>query len=248
MRNLRILLLLAVLSRAMPAWPASSLPQETSYAAICSVVEDAARVNRLPVAVLTRLIWYESGFQIGAISRVGAQGVAQFMPATATERGLQNPFDPQQAISHAAYFLADLDHRFGNIGLAVAAYNAGPNRVANWLNNNEILPRETGVFVLAVTGHSAEEWSTPGSLFVSPSGSLFVSFSSDEAQTCVALTAILPAIRLNGLDRQLSHMMPGMERSGLLFPVLRQSGRPLPEFQRSGRVLPDFKQSDRIAP
>src|SRR5207344_2816006 len=104
-------------------------------------------------------IWNESRFQVDAISRVGAQGMAQFMPGTSEERGLSDPFDPEQAISEAAKLLADLDRRFGNIGLAIAAYNAGPSRVASWLRSaGGALPRETGVFVLAVTGRSAEEW------------------------------------------------------------------------------------------
>jgi hypothetical protein len=233
MRILGMLLLVVILELATPAWPDPLLPQGTSYEAICGVVEEAARVNRLSAAVLTRLIWYESGFQIGAVSRVGARGVAQFMPATATEQGLLDPFDPRQAIPHAANFLADLDHRFGNIGLAVAAYNAGPNRVTNWLARTEILPRETALFVLAVTGRSAEEWSSSGSFLGPP--------VSSEPQTCVALTALLPAIQVTALGRRYSHMIPGLERSGLVLPALRQSGHPLPEFQQSGRMLPGLE-------
>jgi len=233
MRILGILLWAAMLGLATPAWPDPLLPQRTSYEAICGIVEEAARVNRLSAAVLTRLIWYESGFQIGAVSRVGAQGVVQFMPATATELGLLDPFDPQQAIPHAANLLADLDRRFGNIGLAVAAYNAGPNRVTNWLAKTEILPRQTALLVLAVTGRSAEEWSASGRYLSPP--------FSTEPQTCDALTAILPAIQLTDLSGRRSYMMPGMERSGLVLPVLRQSGRRLPEFQQSGRMLPGLE-------
>jgi hypothetical protein len=233
MRISGILLWAAILGLAMPARPDPLLPQRTSYEAICDVVEEAARANRLSAAVLTRLIWYESGFQIGAVSRVGAQGVAQFMPATATEQGLLDPFDPRQAIPHAANLLADLDHHFGNIGLAVAAYNAGPNRVTNWLAKTETLPRETALFVLAVTGRSVEEWSASSSYLSRP--------VSSDPQTCVALTALLPAIQLTELGRRPSHMIPGLERSGLVLPALRQSGHPLPEFQQSGRMLPGLE-------
>jgi soluble lytic murein transglycosylase-like protein len=55
------------------------------------------------------------------------------MPKTADEHGLANPFDPEEAIPKSAELLADLKQRFGNLGLAAAAYNAGAARVANWL-------------------------------------------------------------------------------------------------------------------
>ena len=55
------------------------------------------------------------------------------MPETAAERGLDNPFDPLQAIPESARLLRDLSKKFGNLGLAAAAYNAGPKRVEDWL-------------------------------------------------------------------------------------------------------------------
>jgi hypothetical protein len=124
----------------------------------CRIIEEAARTNRLPVSLLTRLLWTESHFQADALSPKGARGVAQFMPETADERGLSNPFDPAEAIPQAARFLADLDRRFENSGLAIAAYNAGSKRVSDWLANTGSLPKETQNYVLAVTGHSIEEW------------------------------------------------------------------------------------------
>src|ERR1700758_5849959 len=105
-------------------------PIETS---VCRLIETAARTQSLPVAFLTRLIWQESSFRANAISPAGAQGIAQFMPKTADQRGLANPFDPEEAIPKSASLLADLRRRFGNLGLAAAAYNAGPARIAKWL-------------------------------------------------------------------------------------------------------------------
>jgi len=124
----------------------------------CRVVEGAANFAGVPVEILTRLVWTESRFRPNAISEAGAQGIAQFMPATAAERGLVDPFDSDQAILGAAELLADLSLRFGNIGLAVAAYNAGPNRVQSWLAGTGPLPTETQVYVQAVTGRAAESW------------------------------------------------------------------------------------------
>ena len=91
-------------------------------------------------------------------SPAGAQGVAQFMPGTAAERGLVNPYDPEQAIPKAAELLADFKIQFGNLGLAAAAYNGGPTRVANWIAGVGGLPEETRNFVLNVTGHVVEDW------------------------------------------------------------------------------------------
>jgi Transglycosylase SLT domain len=137
-----------------PAEP-STLPAPDS---ICQVLAKAAEANDLPVGFFTRLIWQESRFRPDAVSRAGARGVAQFMPGTARLRGLENPFDPVEAIAKSAQFLRDLHREFGNLGLAAAAYNAGPGRVRDWLGGHRPLPSETQAYVRLVTGRSAEEW------------------------------------------------------------------------------------------
>ena len=58
----------------------------------------------------------------------------------------------------SASYLRDLRTRFGNLGLAAAAYNAGPQRVQDWLSARGGLPKETRHYVQIVTGHSADEW------------------------------------------------------------------------------------------
>jgi Transglycosylase SLT domain/SPOR domain len=132
-----------------------------SVARICDVLAAAATENDLPVDFFARLIWQESRFDPTAVSRAGAQGVAQFMPATASARGLADPFDPIQAIAHSAKLLRDLRREFGNLGLAAAAYNAGPRRVRDWLAGRRGLPRETDAYVRIVTGHPPEQWARP---------------------------------------------------------------------------------------
>lgn len=128
--------------------------------ALCRLIDSAAHEHGVPAAFLTRLIFQESSFRPGVVSPAGAQGVAQFMPGTARERGLIDPFDPEQAVPKAAHFLAELRARFGNWGLAAAAYNGGPNRVAGWLarGGNGALPYETENYVIAITGASAQQW------------------------------------------------------------------------------------------
>jgi soluble lytic murein transglycosylase-like protein len=132
---------------------ASSAPDS-----ICQALATAAAANDLPFEFFTRLIWQESRFKPEAVSRAGAQGVAQFMPATARLRGLENPFDPLEAIAKSAELLRDLRREFGNLGFAAAAYNAGPQRVRDWLAGKRTLPSETRTYVRIVTGHSAQEW------------------------------------------------------------------------------------------
>jgi len=137
---------------------------------ICRMIDSAAADNRLPSGFLTRILWQESRFRSEATSPAGAEGVAQFMPRTAAERGLADPRNPAPAIAEAARFLADLSLRFGNRGLAAAAYNAGAGRVTKWLQAQSDLPAETRHYVIAVTGRPAEDWASRDSARLSPAG------------------------------------------------------------------------------
>src|SRR5207245_1128515 len=78
--------------------------------------------------------------------------------ATAVLYGLGDPFDPAQALPASARLLSELVDRFGNLGLAAAAYNAGPRRVVDWLANRGSLPRETRNYVQIITGEAPEQW------------------------------------------------------------------------------------------
>jgi hypothetical protein len=139
----------------------------TSRESICLMVEAAARANNLPAEFFARIIWQESRFQsdaVGPMTRRGqrAQGIAQFMPGTANERRLLDPFDPVQALPKSAEFLNELRGQFGNLGLAAAAYNAGPRRVQEWLAGTGNMPSETRNYVFAITGTSVDDWATAG--------------------------------------------------------------------------------------
>ena len=128
---------------------------------ICHAVEQSAGEYGLPVEFFARVIWQESRFNARAISPKGAEGIAQFMPATADFRGLADPFDPIASLHKAAGYLADLRKAFGNLGLAAAGYNAGPGRVSAWLAGTSALPSETRNYVAITTGRSADEWKSP---------------------------------------------------------------------------------------
>jgi Transglycosylase SLT domain len=133
-------------------------PSPAAPASLCEVLAQAAVSHDLPTDFFIRLIWQESRFKADAVSPAGAQGVAQFMPATARLRQLENPFDPLEAIAKSAQLLRDLHREFGKLGLAAAAYNAGSGRVRDWLVRGRPLPAETRAYVRLVTGRSVEEW------------------------------------------------------------------------------------------
>lgn len=125
---------------------------------ICEAVRAAAEEHDIPIGFLVRLLWQESRFRTAEVSHAGAQGIAQFMPGTAVEMGLEDPFDPLQAIPASAKFLRRLHDQFGNLGLAAAAYNAGGGRIEKWLSRRGGLPKETRAYVKIITGHKAEAW------------------------------------------------------------------------------------------
>ena len=158
----------AVALAALVLWPsgraarADAGPEtDNALATLCGILETSAKNEGLPVGYFTKLIWRESAFKADAISPAGAQGVAQFMPGTASARGLADPFDPASAIPASAKYLGELVRKFGNLGLAAAAYNAGETAVDKWLDDKGQLPLETQDYVIAITGHDAEEWRTP---------------------------------------------------------------------------------------
>jgi hypothetical protein len=130
---------------------------------LCLLFESASSANGLPLDFFVRLIWRESRFKpdaSGPLTRSGARasGIAQFMPGTAAERGLTDPRDPIAALPKSAEYLRDLRTEFGNLGLAAAAYNAGPRRVHDWLDGKGGLPAETRAYVAAITGREVEAW------------------------------------------------------------------------------------------
>jgi Transglycosylase SLT domain/SPOR domain len=135
--------------------------------AMCLMIESAAKANDLPLEFFARVIWQESRFQsnaVGPVTRNGkrAEGIAQFMPGTASERRLLDPFDPVQALPKSAEFLSELRNQFGNLGLAAAAYNAGPRRVQEWLTGSGRMPQETRNYVAAITGTTVDDWAVAG--------------------------------------------------------------------------------------
>jgi hypothetical protein len=133
---------------------------EASLDVLCNALFTSAHDNDLPIPFFANLIWQESRLRDDAVSPKGALGIAQFMPKVAVESGLDDPFDPMQAIPASARLLRELRFQFGNLGFVAAAYNAGARRVAEWLEHRGSLPRETRGYVVQVTGLSVDAWRT----------------------------------------------------------------------------------------
>jgi transglycosylase-like protein with SLT domain len=141
----------------------------------------------LPATFFIRLLYQESSFKLGVVSSAGALGIAQFMPETAADRGVDNPLDALQAIPASAELLRDLYLKFGNLGLAAAAYNAEPKRIQDWLAKRASLPPETQKYVKIVTGWPAETWAA------GEAGSLGLKLPQDAP--CQDVADLLPSNR-----------------------------------------------------
>ncbi|WP_344760586.1 lytic transglycosylase domain-containing protein [Luteimonas lutimaris] len=117
--------------------------------AYSSEISRAARQYGVDEAVVRAIIHAESAFNPNALSRVGAQGLMQLMPATARRFGVGNPFDAAQNIQGGVQYLAWLLKRFnGDLTLAAAGYNAGEGAVDKY---NGVPPyRETQRYVQRV--------------------------------------------------------------------------------------------------
>ncbi len=153
------LVLAGVIAAVTVKAPAAKQADRTSFITdVCQRIEKAARGSALPPGFFARLLWQESRFNPNAVSPKGAMGIAQFMPGTAKLRGLEDPFNPGEAIEASARYLAKLKRQFGNLGLAAAAYNSGENRVERWRKGRSRLPAETQNFVITITGYPAADW------------------------------------------------------------------------------------------
>lgn len=133
-------------------------PSQLPVHKLCELIAMVAAEFELPAAFFANLIWQESRFDYQAVSPAGARGVAQFMPAVAEAMKLENPFDPTEAVPASATLLRQLIKQFGNLGLAAAAYNAGPKRVIDWRAKGSRLPKETRDYVEIITGQPVERW------------------------------------------------------------------------------------------
>ncbi len=109
----------------------SALATSKSSGEIESAIESAAQSTGLDPDLLRAVIQVESSYRTDAVSGAGAQGLMQLMPGTAKEMGVADPFNAFQNVSGGAGYLKKLMSRFGDVRLALAAYNTGQGKIAS---------------------------------------------------------------------------------------------------------------------
>ncbi len=138
-------------SRLKPTFEVEVIPVFSgSYAGpLLDLAREQARAHGIPEDLYLRLVQQESGWNVAAVSSKGAVGLAQLMPSTAQGMGV-DPNVPEQNLSGGARYLRQQFDRFGSWRLALAAYNAGPEAVAQ---HNDVPPfEETQTYVKRILG------------------------------------------------------------------------------------------------
>jgi soluble lytic murein transglycosylase-like protein len=108
----------------------------TGHEDLARVTAQAERDAGLPKGLMQAIVEVESDARSHRISYAGAMGPAQLMPGTAALLGVKDPFDPEESIAGGARYLASMLKRTGDVQLAIAAYNAGPNAVNGSIPQN----------------------------------------------------------------------------------------------------------------
>lgn len=153
--------------KALPSGPRVSttinsvvaVPPSKAYEGI---IREAAALYRVEAALIRSVMHAESAFDPSALSRAGAMGLMQLMPAIAEAFGVVHPFDPRENIMAGTRLLRELlDQHRGNLRLTIASYNAGPTAVAHY---GAVPPfPETQGYVRRVTGLIADARASAGS-------------------------------------------------------------------------------------
>jgi soluble lytic murein transglycosylase-like protein len=139
---------------AAAGMPQYMLPTEEMIRRYSPIIDSMSRTHNVEPALVHAVITAESGYNPGAVSRVGARGLMQLMPDTARRFGVQNIMDPTENIQGGVRYLRELLTLFnGNKELAVAAYNAGENaviragnRVPNYTETVNYVPKVLGIY------------------------------------------------------------------------------------------------------
>ncbi|MDB5539835.1 MAG: hypothetical protein JWQ89_1562 [Devosia sp.] len=218
-----------------PSWTAVCIRQEQFFRDTCGAIAVFAWRESLPAGYFARLIWQESHFDPFALSTAGAQGIAQFIPSTARLRGLRNAFDPTEALAKSADYLRFLTDKYGNLGLAAAAYNGGEGRTSRYVAAGGYLPSETRYYVELITGRDADAWlaETP------PEVDYALGKDTPFIDACVKMAEVE---RVPSMDRQPGEWMPW----GVLVAQNFSQGVAIRRFERVQAAYPKVLGKEKL--
>lgn len=111
------------------SWRASASLRQLRNAELQEMIERHADRQRLSRRLVQAVVQVESGYNSRALSPKGAKGLMQLMPDTARSLSVRDPYDPEESLSGGTRYLRQMLDRFGDLQLALAAYNAGPGAV-----------------------------------------------------------------------------------------------------------------------
>lgn len=131
----------------------AAYPTDADMRRYAAIIRGASRAQGVEGELVHAIIWAESSYNAAAVSPAGASGLMQLMPETARSYGVDDIFDPEQNIRAGVKMMKQLLVQFdGDVELALAAYNAGPNAVIR--AGNRIPPHpETEAYVPRVLGY-----------------------------------------------------------------------------------------------
>ncbi|WP_158285689.1 transglycosylase SLT domain-containing protein [Pseudohoeflea suaedae] len=142
--------------------PAAAQEEEAaSVDRICTLIADQAKASGVPDALIARLFFLETAFDPAYTSPTGATGVAKFNAIIAESERLSDASDIELAIPAAVNRIAALNEGFGNLGLALAAYQGGEKAVRRWIDGKGYLPVSTMIFLRKMTGENPDHFRDP---------------------------------------------------------------------------------------
>jgi soluble lytic murein transglycosylase-like protein len=136
-------------------WTTNTIHAAGPSSSYVTMAEQDAVQAGIPPTLFVRQMQEESGFEPSAESPAGAEGIAQFMPATASELGI-DPWNPVQSLHAAAQLMASYSHHYGSYSAALAAYNCGSGCLdgatsrcgTRWI---QCLPAQTQIYIRIIT-------------------------------------------------------------------------------------------------
>lgn len=188
-----------------------------------SIFQEASVLYGVSEKLLKAVAKAESNFNASAVSKSGAIGVMQLMPATARSLGVTDPYDARQNIMGGAKYLKENLERFGgNVNFALAAYNAGPNAVQKY---GGIPPyKETQNYVKTVNSYLAGDTIVTGKTVEKSSSASMLALSSPYGASLYGSSSLWGSGTTSSLSSSGAYGLLGSDAMGMLLGTAVASG------------------------